>query len=255
MYQTNQYEGMLAETVLLPGANGDLINAYFARPLGPGPFPGMVLIHHMPGWDEWYREATRKFAHHGFITISPNLYYRAGHGTPEDVAAKVRAEGGVPDDQVVGDMAGTLTYLRAQPYSNGKVGIFGTCSGGRHAYLSACRVQGFDALVDCWGGRVVMTKEELTPKQPVAPIDYTKDLSCPILGLFGEEDRSPTPAQVAQHEEALKQHGKTYEFHMYPKAGHGFFYYDRPAYRQEQAVDGWQKLFAFLDKYLSTPAK
>ncbi len=255
MYQTNQYEGMLAETVLLPGANGDLINAYFARPLGPGPFPGMVLIHHMPGWDEWYREATRKFAHHGFITISPNLYYRAGHGTPEDVAAKVRAEGGVPDDQVVGDMAGALNYLRAQPYSNGKVGIFGTCSGGRHAYLSACRVQGFDALVDCWGGRVVMTKEELTPKQPVAPIDYTKDLSCPILGLFGEEDRSPTPAQVAQHEEALKQHGKTYEFHMYPKAGHGFFYYDRPAYRQEQAVDGWQKLFAFLDKYLSTPAK
>ena len=255
MYQTNQYEGMLAETVLLPGANGDLINAYFARPLGPGPFPGMVLIHHMPGWDEWYREATRKFAHHGFITISPNLYYRAGHGTPEDVAAKVRAEGGVPDDQVVGDMAGALNYLRTQPYSNGKVGIFGTCSGGRHAYLSACRVQGFDALVDCWGGRVVMTKEELTPKQPVAPIDYTKDLSCPILGLFGEEDRSPTPAQVAQHEEALKQHGKTYEFHMYPKAGHGFFYYDRPAYRQEQAVDGWQKLFAFLDKYLSTPAK
>jgi len=255
MYQTNQYEGMLAETVLLPGANGDLINAYFARPLGPGPFPGMVLIHHMPGWDEWYREATRKFAHHGFITISPNLYYRAGHGTPEDVAAKVRAEGGVPDDQVVGDMAGALTYLRAQPYSNGKVGIFGTCSGGRHAYLSACRVQGFDAIVDCWGGRVVMTKEELTPKQPVAPIDYTKDLSCPILGLFGEEDRSPTPAQVAQHEEALKQHGKTYEFHMYPKAGHGFFYYDRPAYRQEQAVDGWQKLFAFLDKYLSTPVK
>ncbi|MFN8488150.1 MAG: dienelactone hydrolase family protein [Caldilineaceae bacterium] len=255
MYQTNQYEGMLAETVLLPGAQGDLINAYFARPLGPGPFPGMVLIHHMPGWDEWYRDATRKFAHHGFVTLSPNLYYRAGHGTPEDVAAKVRAEGGVPDDQVVGDVGGAMNYLRAQPYSNGKVGVFGTCSGGRHAYLSACRVKGFDAIVDCWGGRVVMTKEELTPKQPVAPIDYTKDLSCPILGLFGEEDRSPTPAQVAQHEAALKQHGKTYEFHMYPKAGHGFFYYDRPAYRQEQAGDGWQKLFAFLDKYLSAPAK
>ena len=52
MYQTNQYEGMLAETVIIRGANGDLINAYFARPLGPGPYPGMVLIHHLPGWDE-----------------------------------------------------------------------------------------------------------------------------------------------------------------------------------------------------------
>ena len=108
MYQTNQYEGMLAETITMHGANGDTINAYFARPLGPGPYPGVVLIHHLPGWDEWYREATRKFAHHGYAAISPNLYCREGHGTPEDVAAKVRGAGGVPDDQVVGDVAGRM---------------------------------------------------------------------------------------------------------------------------------------------------
>ena len=99
-----------------------------------------------------------------------------------------------------------------------------------------------------------MPKEDLNPKQPVAPIDYTKDLSCPLLGLFGEEDQSPSPEQVAQHEQELKKHGKNYEFHMYPNAGHGFFYYDRSAYRQEQAVDGWNKVFAFLEKHLSAPA-
>ncbi len=60
MYQTDMYEGMLAETVTLQAAHGDWINAYLARPLGPGPFPGMVLAHHMPGWDEWYREITRQ---------------------------------------------------------------------------------------------------------------------------------------------------------------------------------------------------
>lgn len=250
MYQTNMYEGMLAETVTMHGAKGDVINAYFARPLGAGPFPGMVLIHHMPGWDEWYREATRKFAHHGYATISPDLYHRAGHGTPEDVAAMVRAAGGVPDDQAVGDAEGAMRYLRSLPTLNGKVGIFGTCSGGRHATLTASRVKGFDALVDCWGGGVVMAKEDLTPNRPVAPIDYTKDLSCPILGLFGEEDKSPTPEQVALHEAELKKHNKVYEFHIYPKAGHGFFYYDRGAYRQEQAMDGWKKTFAFLEKYL-----
>ena len=43
-----------------------------------------------------------------------------------------------------------------------------------------------------------MSQEELTPQQPVAPIDYTKDLSCPLLGLFGEDDQSPTPEQVNQ---------------------------------------------------------
>ena len=133
MIKTDMYEGMLAETVMIPGADGELINAYFARPLGAGPYPGMVLVHHMPGWDEWYREATRKFAHHGYAALSPNLYFRAGHGTPEDIAAKVRAEGGVPDEQVVGDLEGAMQVLRALPYSSGKVGIFGTCSGGRQA--------------------------------------------------------------------------------------------------------------------------
>ncbi|MCB8950476.1 MAG: dienelactone hydrolase family protein [Ardenticatenales bacterium] len=250
MYETDMYEGMLAETVTMPGANGDVINAYFARPLGPGPFPGMVIIHHMPGWDEWYREATRKFAHHGYAALSPNLYYRAGHGTPEDVAAKVRAAGGVPDEQAVGDMAGALAFLQAQPYVSGKIGIFGTCSGGRHAYLAACRVPGFAAAIDCWGGRVVMTPEQLTPNFPVAPVDYTADLSCPLLGLFGADDRSPTPEQVAAHEAALKKHGKSYEFHMYEGAGHGFFYYNWSAYRQAQAMDGWEKIFAFLEKHL-----
>ena len=250
MYTTDKYEGMIAETVLMPGANGEAINAYFARPLGPGPFPALVVIHHMPGWDEWYREATRKFAHHGYAALSPNLYYRAGHGTPEDVAAKVRADGGVPDVQAVGDLAGAMHYLRSLPYTNGKVGLFGTCSGGRQAFLAACQVDGFDAAVECWGGRVVMPADSLSPAYPVAPIDFTADLSCPLLGLFGEEDRSPTPEQVALHEAELKKHNKLYEFHMYPDAGHGFFYHHRPNYRQAQAVDGWQKIFTFLGKHL-----
>ena len=74
------YEGMIAETISIPGDKNQPISAYVARPLGPGPFPGMVLIHHAPGWDEWYRETTRKFAHHGYATISHNLYHRAGEG-------------------------------------------------------------------------------------------------------------------------------------------------------------------------------
>ncbi len=251
MVETDMYEGMIAETMTMPGAQGDLINAYFARPLGAGPFPGMVIVHHMPGWDEWYREAARRFAHHGYATLSPNLYFRAGHGTPEDVAAKVRADGGVPDEQAVGDLVGAMRYLRSLPFLNGKVAIFGTCSGGRHAFLTACRSDEFDAVIDCWGGRVVMAPEDLNERFPVAPIDLTQNLGAPLLGLFGEEDHSPTPAQVAQHEAALQEHGKTFEFHMYPNAGHGFFYYNRPAYRQAQAVDGWEKIFAFLHKHLS----
>ncbi len=251
MYQTDQYEGIIAETISLHGHGGDMINAYFARPMGAGPFPGVVLAHHLPGWDDWYREATLRFARHGYLALCPNLYFRSGHGTPEDVAAKARAAGGVPDDQAVGDLEGAANLLHALPQCNGKVGVFGTCSGGRHAYLAACRSRAFQAAVDCWGGRVVMSADELTPSQPVAPLDYTPQLSIPLLGLFGEEDSGPTPEQVRIHEAALKQHGKNYEFHMYPNAGHGFFYYHRPAYRPEQAEDGWKKIWAFLGKHLA----
>ncbi len=249
--QTDSYDGMSAELITMKGNNGDDIHAYFTRPLGNGPYPGIVLIHHLPGWDELYREFARRFTEHGYVVICPDLYDRFGHGTPDDVAAKVRGEGGVPDDFVVGDAEAAREYLRSLPYSNGKVGVIGTCSGGRHTYLVACRTTGFDAAVDCWGGNVIMAPDRITPQQPVSPFDYTKDLSCPLLGIFGNDDTSPPPDQVDRHEEELKKHGKEYEFHRYDGAGHGFFYYDRPAYRQEQAMDGWGKVFDFFGKHLN----
>ena len=84
---------------------------------GPARFPGSD-----PGWDEWYCETIRRFAHHGYAAICHNLYHRAGDGKPDDVAAKVRASGGVPDAQVIGDTEGAVQWLRAQPYRNGKSG-------------------------------------------------------------------------------------------------------------------------------------
>ena len=98
---------------------------------------------------------------------------------------------------------------------------------------------------------MVAPKDRLTPAQPVAPVDYTQDLSCPILGIFGNDDQSPTPEQVDQLEAELKRYDKTYEFHRYDGAGHGFWYYDRPMYRQEQTMDSWDKTFAFFEQHLS----
>jgi carboxymethylenebutenolidase len=133
----------------------------------------------------------------------------------------------------------------------GCVSVMGTCSGGRHAYLAACRLPDVDAVINCWGGRVVTSADDLTDKQPVAPVDYTANLFCPVLGLFGDEDKSPSPEQVDTLEAALEKHGKAYEFHRYPNAGHGFFYHDRAAaYRADAAVDGWAKVWAFLDREL-----
>jgi len=244
------YEALLAETILMHGHRDDQIDAYLARPLGAGPYPGVVVIHHMPGWDGPTKEIARRFAHHAHVAICPNLHFREGKATPEENSASVRAAGGMPDDRTMGDVLGAINYLRALPYLNGKVGIIGYCSGGRQAYLAACTLSGVDAAIDCYGGGVVAKAEELTPRQPVAPIDFTKDLQCPLLGLFGIEDSRPSPDDVAKTEEALKKFGKTYAFHMYDNAGHAFFAVDRPQYRQHAAMDGWKKVFAWFDKYL-----
>jgi carboxymethylenebutenolidase len=244
------YESLFAETIHMRGHQGDQIDAYLARPFGAGPYPGIVVIHHMPGWDGPNREIARRFAHHGYVAILPNLHFREGKATPEENSASVRAAGGMPDDRTMGDVQGAMDYLRALPYFNGKVGVIGYCSGGRQAYLAACTVKGIDAVVSCYGGGVVAKPEDITPRQPVAPIDYTKDLQCPLLGLFGIEDTRPSPADVAKTEEALKKHGKNYEFHTYENAGHAFFAVDRPQYRVHAAIDGWKRVFAFFGKNL-----
>jgi len=244
------YEALFAETVLMRGHQGDQIDAYLARPLGVSAAPGVVVIHHMPGWDGLIKEIARRFAHHGYVAISPNLHFREGKATPQENSASVRAAGGMPDDRTMGDVQGAVDYLRALPYVNGRVGVIGYCSGGRQSYLAACTVRGLDAAIDCYGGGVVAKPEELTPRQPVAPIELTRDLQCPLLGLFGVEDTRPSPADTAKTKEALDKFGKTYELHTYDNAGHAFFAVDRPQYRQAAAVDGWEKVFAFFGKHL-----
>jgi len=245
------YEAQIAETVLIRGHQGDQIDAYLARPLNALLHAGVVIIHHMPGWDGANKEIARRFAHHGYVAIVPNLHFREGKATPEENSASIRAAGGMPDDRTMGDVQGAIDYLRSLPYLNGKVGVIGYCSGGRQAYLAACTLRGLDAAVDCYGGGVVAKPEELTARQPVAPVDFTKNLPCPLLGLFGIEDTRPSPDDVAKTEAALKEHGKNYEFHTYENAGHAFFAVDRPQYRQHAAVDGWKKVLAWFGQHLA----
>ena len=61
------YRGMTCESVTIKGDKETPITAYMAQPSGPGPFPGVVLVHHLPGWSEFYIETTRRFAHHGHL--------------------------------------------------------------------------------------------------------------------------------------------------------------------------------------------
>jgi carboxymethylenebutenolidase len=238
-------ESMTAETVMITGHGGDEVEAYVARPAEDGRHGGVVVIHHMPGYDRASKEIVRRFAELGYDAICPNLYWREAPGAaPDDAAATARAQGGVPDERLVGDVGGAAEYLRGLPSSNGKVGVIGYCSGGRQSVLAACNLK-LDAAVDCYGAFVVGDPPEGFPLQVTNLVDQLPNLSAPLLGLFGNEDSHPSPEQVNELDEILTAEGKPHEFHRYDDAGHAFFSVDRPAYRVAAANDGWEQITAF----------
>jgi carboxymethylenebutenolidase len=244
-------EAMRAGLVPITGTGGDEIDAYLAQPIDGPPSGGVVVIHHMPGWDAATKEITRRFAVWGYSAICPNLHHRDAPGAdPDDAAAASRAAGGVPDERMLGDVAAAVEYLRGLESANGKVGTIGYCSGGRQSVLAGCRLP-IDAAVDCYGA-FVLSRPPASIGITWEPIgDALVGLRCPLLGLFGDEDKNPTTQEVAELDKRLTELGKEHEFHSYPDAGHAFFSVDRPAYRQAAAVDGWQKVRDFFGRHLS----
>ena len=248
------YDAVLSETVTITGHEGDAIEAYSARPLTPGPVGGVVVIHHLPGYDRQTKEFARSLAVGGFNAVMPNLYSREAPGAdPDDAMAAARSQGAipVPDERVVAEVEGAVAYLKGLPNANGKIGVIGHCSGGRQSFLAAVSLP-LDAAVDCYGGFVVgepPAGHPLAGWQPI--VTRTPSLSCPLLGLFGKEDKFPSPEHVAELEQALREAGKTYEFHSYDDANHGFMQVDSARYHPQSAVDAWGKILDWFGRYMA----
>jgi carboxymethylenebutenolidase len=244
-------DDLTAQTILLGAPDGADIQAYLVRPLHGRSRGGVVQIHHLPGFDRATKEMTRRIAVLGYDAICPNLFYREAPGAaPDDAAAAARAQGGVPDERLVGDVAAAADYLRVLPTSNGKVAVIGHCSGGRQAVLAGCELS-VDAVVDCYGASVLESSPEGAPIRAQSIAERLPQLSAPLLGLFGNDDSRPSPSEVDKLEALLGSHGKRCEFHRYDGAGHAFFAVDRPAYRVEAAVDGWQQIARFFTRHLA----
>ncbi len=245
------YGAIETRIVEYKGHNGDTVSGFLARPADGKPHPGVIVISEIFGLVNHVRELAFKFAGNGYVALAPDLFHREGPGMPEEIAAKVREQGGVPDARAIGDLEGTAAYLKRMRSCTGKLGVIGYCSGGRQVVLFACNTKSLSAAVTCYGGRVVMAADQLTPRMPKAPIDMIPNLSCPLLCLSGAEDQNPSPAMVEQLRQALEQNHKTFEVKSYEGAGHAFFADYRPSYRQAAAVDGWQRVFAWYGKHLA----
>jgi carboxymethylenebutenolidase len=245
-------EDLRAETVRFAGAGGADIEGYLGVPAGEEGCGGVVVIHHMPGYDWSTKEITRRLAANGFVAVMPNIHWHDAPGaSPDDAAAASRAGGGVPDERLVEDVRGAIEYLRTVPGHNGKVGVIGHCSGGRQAFLAGVSLD-VDAVVDCYGAFVVGSPPPQSGLTMTPLVDRTPSLSAPLLGLFGADDAFPSPEHVAELAAALDSSGKEYEFHTFEGAGHAFFSVDRPSFRVEAANEGWDLIFQFLGKHLGS---
>ena len=234
--------------VQYPSQDGTQINAYLSRPAAAGRYPGVVVIMEAFGLNDHIKDVARRFAAQGYIAVAPDMYTREGAPDPSNMDSVIQTMLSVPDTQAVADLDGAIVHIKRMPDSNGKVGAIGFCSGGRYTLIVGCKSTNLDAAVDSAGGFIL--QEQHTPQRPVSPIEMLPALSCPLLGLFGEEDPNPSPAHAARMQEELAKHGKTYEFRMYRNAGHAFFADYRPSYRAAAAQDMWHRVLVFYDQYL-----
>ena len=223
--------------------DGGEMHCYVSAPDGAGPHPAVVVIQHAGGVDEFVRSMADRFAEVGYVAVTPDLYHREDPNTSDDPLTRM---GRLRDASIVADVSAAIdhgkTLANVRP---DRIGITGYCMGGRVTYLMAAHSSDFRAAVVCWGGNIMAPWGDGS-----APFDLTDRISCPILGLFGEDDANPAPADVTKLDAELTRLGKTHEFLSYAGAGHAFMNAGRPSYREEAAKDAWQKTVAWFDRYL-----
>jgi carboxymethylenebutenolidase len=219
------------------------------RPEGDGPHPGLVLCQHIPvahaglEKDPWQVATGEKLAAAGFAVATPWVF----HWWPAEADIQVKREG-FRDDRAVADLAAAHDLLAGQPHVDAnRIGIMGHCWGGRVSWLGACHNPNFKVLVTLYGGRIKASMADgATP-----PIHLVANMRCKVLGIYGNEDQNPTPADVDDLDKALTEAGVEHRFHRYDGAGHGFQdYTNKERWREAQATDAWDKIFEFLGRTL-----
>ncbi|MGC8489349.1 MAG: dienelactone hydrolase family protein [Clostridia bacterium] len=187
-------------------SGGTSIRAYLARPTEGGRHPGILVIHEAFGLNDHIRDIANRFAQRGYIALAPDLYTRHGAPDPQVPNSIMATMFGLSDPEAVQDMEAGAARIRSEAGSNGRVGVMGFCSGGRHTLLLAFSSPVVDAAVSCWGGfiRRATPDEVTTASRPTPIIDLAPDLHCPLLVAIGREDQNPSPEDAAELKRSLE---------------------------------------------------
>jgi carboxymethylenebutenolidase len=227
--------------------DGEDMQLYVTVPTGKGPFPALVVIQHQGGVDQFVEDMTQRVADAGFVGVAPVLYHRDGPDCQDDGPTR-RAR--LRDATVIKDVNATVDFLKGHPAIDGaRLGIVGFCMGGRVAYLMPAVNPNFKAAVSYYGGGTMIPWGE-----GPSPFDRTGEIHCPLMGLFGEEDTNPSPADMRKLDAELTRLGKVHEFYSYPGANHAFMNKHGNRYHADADRDSWPKAMAFFEKHLRQAA-
>jgi len=222
---------------------------YLAHPEPEGR-PGLVLIHDVWGLSEHTRDLARRLAGEGFAALAVDLYRRLPEPRIEDPGRFIRE---LSDPLALEEVQAGIDCLAAHPAVAGhRIGVVGFCMGGMYALLAAAGCRGLSAAAVFYGllshARGMLAEPGLDPaKKPREPVAAAREIRCPLLAFFGEEDEFVAQADVQRLRESLSGASHPAEVVVYPGAGHAFLNDTRPAaYRPETAARAWSRLLAFL---------
>jgi carboxymethylenebutenolidase len=215
--------------------NGGSTGGYLATPK-EGSGPGVVVIQEWWGLVDHIKDVCDRFAAEGFVALAPDLFHGKSTKSPDEAGKLMMA---LRIDEAEKDLSAAVQYLVSlDSTTSAKIGVVGFCMGGALSLYTATKNANVGACVVFYGGH-----PKVTPDLP--------NLHAPVLGLYGENDRSITPDTVRQLERQVKALGKQIDVVIYPDANHAFFNDTRPeVYNAAAAADAWQRTIKFLREHL-----
>ena len=226
------------------------IAAFRALPRAKSKRPAVILLHERYGVDRHTKDFILRLAQGGYVALAPDLFSRFTGDRKALQRGEVRGE--LRDDEVLRDLAEAVDYLKRQDaVDKSRVGIIGVCQTGRQSLLLAAHRNDISAAVVLYGA--VGEKEWLTNELRPDPVERLIDqLSCPVLGIFGEADHIISVDSVLRFRGCLEQSNKSYHIRIYPDVPHGWLNDTMPGrYRKEAAKDAWKLILSFLKKAFS----
>ncbi len=236
-------------------AGTDVEDGFLARPDEAGPHPGVVLIPDVRGLYDHFRELAARLAREGFVVLAVDLYRRTGPPTITSPAQAMAWIAELSDGEVLGDLQAAIDFLAGhEAVAARPVGITGFCMGGQYAILAACTCRGLSACAPFYG--MLAYADGLDPARKLrSPLEAAPDLSCPLLGQYGDEDALIPVEDVRAFEARVAATGYPSEMVVYAGAGHAFMNDTQPAaHRPEAAAAAWRRLVDFLNDSLKGDA-